>query len=125
MMVGDAGVGKTWLCHRIMKHDHYFSLKEYVPTIEEEFTKNVSVNDHNVSVHIMDTSGQDQFEPLRYLFLYMIISKFPAAVEFLGRKNQYPKLHNNCFPFHKKKTLIFTRGRQLFCNFKKTIFSKN
>ena len=68
-IVGDACIGKTWLCHRIMKHDHYFSLKDYDPTIEEVFTKNVSVDDHNVSVQIMDTSGQEQYDHLRYLFL--------------------------------------------------------
>lgn len=62
MVVGSGGVGKSCLSIRFLKDE--FS-NEYDPTIEENYRKNITVDDVPVTINIVDTAGQQEYTALR------------------------------------------------------------
>ena len=61
-LVGDGGCGKTAICIGYC-HDAFFD--EYVPTVFDNFAKNLVVDGINVSLNLCDTAGQADFEKFR------------------------------------------------------------
>ena len=61
-IVGHGGVGKTSLSLRFVKDDF---TESYVPTIEDEFIKNVIIDGESHETYIIDTAGQDEFKDLK------------------------------------------------------------
>ncbi|KAJ4457478.1 putative Rho-related protein racB [Paratrimastix pyriformis] len=62
--VGDGAVGKT--CLLIVYSKKEFPT-EYVPTVFENYTCHVPVNDKRVAISLWDTAGQEEYEKLRPL----------------------------------------------------------
>jgi len=62
--VGDGAVGKT--CLLIVYSKKEFP-NEYVPTVFENYTCHVPVNDKRVAISLWDTAGQEEYEKLRPL----------------------------------------------------------
>ena len=65
-MLGSGGVGKTSITLQFTRGE--FS-ETYIPTIEDEFQKNLKVNNETVQLEIIDTAGQDDFKDLRHRYI--------------------------------------------------------
>ncbi|KAH0795709.1 transforming protein RhoA-like [Histomonas meleagridis] len=62
--VGDGAVGKTSLL--MVLNEKPFP-ERYVPTIFENYTQEVMINNEQYKLHIWDTAGQDEYDRLRPL----------------------------------------------------------
>ncbi|KAJ2995776.1 hypothetical protein HDV02_000463 [Globomyces sp. JEL0801] len=62
VVVGSGGVGKSCLTVRFLK-DEFTS--EYDPTVEENYRKNVTVDNAQCTAYIIDTAGQHEYKALR------------------------------------------------------------
>lgn len=62
VVVGSGGVGKSCLTVRFLK-DEFTS--DYDPTIEENYRKNIVVDNSSCTVNIIDTAGQHEYTALR------------------------------------------------------------
>ncbi|OHT13270.1 small GTP-binding protein [Tritrichomonas foetus] len=62
--VGDGAVGKTSLL--MVLNEKPFP-ERYVPTIFENYTQDVQINNQPYKLHIWDTAGQDEYDRLRPL----------------------------------------------------------
>jgi Ras-related protein Rab-7A len=66
IILGDSGVGKTSLMNRWVRHK--FSM-DYKATIGADFmTKEMTINDKEVTLQIWDTAGQERFQSLGVAF---------------------------------------------------------
>eukprot|EP01091_Cochliopodium_minus_P001820 TRINITY_DN11793_c0_g1_i1.p1 TRINITY_DN11793_c0_g1~~TRINITY_DN11793_c0_g1_i1.p1 ORF type:complete len:189 (-),score=33.07 TRINITY_DN11793_c0_g1_i1:37-603(-) len=90
-ILGDGGVGKSSLVLQYVANE--FS-EEYEPTIEDSFKKQVTIDNTNCVVFIIDTAGQDEYTSLRdqyikqgegFLIIYSVIHKgtFENVVKFI------------------------------------------
>ena len=61
-MLGSGGVGKTSLSLMFVRGEF---VESYVPTIEDEFQKNVNIDGETYPAYIVDTAGQDEFKDLK------------------------------------------------------------
>lgn len=64
VIVGDGTVGKTCLAMTYARNEFP---KYYVPTVMEEYSANVGVNDDTVVMSLWDTAGQEEYTRLRLL----------------------------------------------------------
>ena len=62
-MFGGGGVGKTSITLQFVKGEF---TDGYIPTIEDEFIKTIDFEGEPVSIEIIDTAGQDDFQAMRY-----------------------------------------------------------
>ncbi|TPX31184.1 hypothetical protein SmJEL517_g05436 [Synchytrium microbalum] len=62
VVVGSGGVGKSCLTVRFLKDEF---TNDYDPTIEENYRKAITVDDHPCTVNIIDTAGQHEYTALR------------------------------------------------------------
>ncbi|KAJ3178064.1 Ras- protein R-Ras2 [Geranomyces variabilis] len=62
VVVGSGGVGKSCLTVRFLKDEF---TNDYDPTIEENYRKNITVDNSNATVNIIDTAGQHEYTALR------------------------------------------------------------
>lgn len=62
-MFGGGGVGKTCITLRYLKGEF---TEGYIPTIEDEFSKVVEINNQTISLIVIDTAGQDDFTEIRF-----------------------------------------------------------
>ncbi|QLG71348.1 hypothetical protein HG535_0B03880 [Zygotorulaspora mrakii] len=60
-ILGARNVGKTTLTVRFVE-SHF--VESYYPTIENEFTKIIRFKNHNYTLEILDTAGEDEFSLL-------------------------------------------------------------
>ena len=93
-MLGSGGVGKTAISLQFVRGE--FS-ESYIPTIEDEFNKNVKVDDETVQLEIIDTAGQEDFKDLRhrymkdcdgFVFVYSVVDQ--------TSKSALSELYNDC-----------------------------
>ena len=80
-VLGDEGVGKS--CSTILFVSNIFA-EEYDPTIENNYRKQISVDDEVCVLDILDTGSQEEFTALRspfrrnedgYVFMYSVTSR--------------------------------------------------
>ena len=62
VMLGSGGVGKTSISLRFVRGEF---TESYVPTIEDEFEKIITVDGKNYLIEIVDTAGQEDFKDLK------------------------------------------------------------
>ncbi|PRP87661.1 hypothetical protein PROFUN_02361 [Planoprotostelium fungivorum] len=81
VVVGGGGVGKSALTIRFMRN---FFVEEYDPTIEENYRKQVQVDEDVCLLDILDTAGQEEFNAMRdsymrggqgFILVYSIIDR--------------------------------------------------
>ncbi|KAH0795652.1 RAP1B, member of RAS oncogene family [Histomonas meleagridis] len=62
-MFGGGGVGKTSITLQFVKGEF---TDGYIPTIEDEFIKTIDFEGETLSIEIIDTAGQDDFQSMRF-----------------------------------------------------------
>jgi len=81
VVLGDGGVGKS--CLTIQFTQNHF-IREYDPTIENSYRKQITVDDEPCTLDILDTAGQDEYAVMRdqyinsgegFILVYSIISR--------------------------------------------------
>lgn len=69
-VVGDGAVGKSSITIQFI---HGKFIDEYDPTIEDSYRRQITVDDHNCVLDILDTAGQEEYAAMRDQ--YMRITK--------------------------------------------------
>ena len=62
IIIGDAGVGKTSLCHKLT--DNYVPVGYNLTIGVDFFSKIYEFNDYKLKLHIWDTAGQERFHSI-------------------------------------------------------------
>lgn len=84
-MLGSGGVGKTSLILRYLR-DKFD--ETYIPTIQDSFKKNVTINNKNYTIDLIDTAGQDELQAITdvayansnaFCIVYSIISQISLS----------------------------------------------
>ncbi|KAJ3450525.1 protein racg [Anaeramoeba flamelloides] len=119
--VGDGAVGKTCGLMSFAKNEFP---KRYVPTVFDNFSTNVTVDDKPILLTLWDTAGQedyDQLRPLSYpgtdIFLMMFSSISPTSLENIKYK-WLPEVREHCAetPFMLVCTKLDLREDQDYCS---------
>ncbi|KAL7716896.1 Rho family GTPase [Entamoeba marina] len=97
--VGDGAVGKTSMLICYTKNEFP---DEYVPTVFDNFSTSVTLNDQVISLAIWDTAGQEEYEsirPLSYpgadIFLLCFSVVQPTSLDNIVDK-WYPEVKQHC-----------------------------
>jgi len=81
VILGDGGVGKS--CLTIQFTQNHF-VKEYDPTIENSYRKQITLDDETCMLDILDTAGQEEYSVMRdqyinaghgFILVYSITSR--------------------------------------------------
>eukprot|EP01121_Diplochlamys_sp_Union-15-3_P013890 TRINITY_DN4375_c0_g1_i2.p1 TRINITY_DN4375_c0_g1~~TRINITY_DN4375_c0_g1_i2.p1 ORF type:complete len:174 (+),score=44.67 TRINITY_DN4375_c0_g1_i2:50-571(+) len=81
VVIGDGGVGKSSLTVQFVQSQF---VEEYDPTIEDNYRKQVLVDDETVLLDILDTAGQEEYSAMRdqymktaqgFLLMYAITNR--------------------------------------------------
>ena len=99
-VVGDTGVGKTSLLATFTTNN--FPDNGYVPTVFDNFSANMMVDNKPINLQLWDTNGSDDYDRLRplsypqmevFLVCFSIIS--PVSFEKVKAK-WYPEISHHC-----------------------------
>eukprot|EP00339_Tiarina_fusa_P029418 CAMPEP_0117037796 /NCGR_PEP_ID=MMETSP0472-20121206/26636_1 /TAXON_ID=693140 ORGANISM="Tiarina fusus, Strain LIS" /NCGR_SAMPLE_ID=MMETSP0472 /ASSEMBLY_ACC=CAM_ASM_000603 /LENGTH=136 /DNA_ID=CAMNT_0004747843 /DNA_START=29 /DNA_END=436 /DNA_ORIENTATION=- len=81
VILGDGGVGKS--CVTIQFTQNHF-VREYDPTIENSYRKQVTIDEEAIMLDILDTAGQEEYSVMRdqyinsgqgFLLVYSVTAK--------------------------------------------------
>ncbi|XP_003475861.3 GTPase RhebL1 isoform X1 [Cavia porcellus] len=95
VILGHRSVGKTSLAHQFVKGEF---LECYDPTVENAYSKIVTLGKDEFHLHLVDTAGQDEYSILPYSFIvgihgYVLVYSVTSLHSFHIIENLYQKLH--------------------------------
>jgi len=128
VVLGDGGVGKS--CVTIQFTQNHF-VREYDPTIENSYRKQITLDEESFMLDILDTAGQEEYSVMRdqyinsgqgFLLVYSITSR--RSFETIGEmrekilqvkeKEQFPMvLVGNKCDLDKERKVTIEDGREL------------
>ncbi|XP_029412290.1 GTPase RhebL1 isoform X3 [Nannospalax galili] len=90
-----AGRGKTSLAHQFVEGEF---LEGYDPTVENTYSKIVTLGKDEFHLHLVDTAGQDEYSILPYSFIigvhgYVLVYSVTSLHSFRVIQSLYQKLH--------------------------------
>ena len=128
VIMGAGGVGKSALTIQLLQHRFE---KEYDPTIEASYRKQVTIDDETCILDILDTAGQEEFTALRdsyfrsgrgFILVYSIdsdssfkeVQKLKEQMQTVreGMKNVCVLVGNKC-DLETDRLVTFQQGRSL------------
>eukprot|EP00123_Amoebidium_parasiticum_P021607 comp7038_c0_seq1/m.2777 comp7038_c0_seq1/g.2777 ORF comp7038_c0_seq1/g.2777 comp7038_c0_seq1/m.2777 type:complete len:231 (-) comp7038_c0_seq1:463-1155(-) len=98
VILGHGAVGKTSMTRSFLKRDF---LPHYNPTIEDTYEAMVRVDGHPVTLEILDTAGQEQYETLRDSVLgdgevFLIVYAINDRESFAAVRSLYQAVVESC-----------------------------
>ena len=100
VMLGSGKVDKTAIALQYIKGEF---TESFIPTIEDEFEKNVTIDDIPYKIVVVDTAGQEDFKDLRAKYIregncFMLIYAVDDEISF----NFIQEIYDDIMVIHKK-----------------------
>ena len=94
-VVGNPGVGKSSLCTRMI-YDRFSLLDEIDPTLEEVYTKEITLSGKSCMLHLEDSAGRQQLPPDYWPFVdthgFLLVYSITSRSSFLSTHEFYEKI---------------------------------
>lgn len=80
-----------------MQHVNGLFVETYDPTLEDSFTKKVSIGTQQITVEILDTSGTDQFAAMRDMYIgsgdaFLLVYAVDSKASFNEASNLFERI---------------------------------